>query len=573
MKGQIIFAIIIFYSFQPLFAQTGELNADEWASIISRSADRKNEGFYRIDSLLTLTDSSKTFIFLDQLGNKGSLNADHFEARFNCLKAHQLYNKNVGNLYKVKPSIKNLFAEAIQKAYESEDEYLIAFVSSHYGGLIYHLGEMELSVMYSVNGVELNEKLFGTDSYTNYQSLADLLYKIKEYKSSVMYSLKAIAAGEKDPKGVHESALMSSMNTAALGYHRQGIYDSAFSYYKMALQKAHKIKNAVWVGIISGNMGQIYYQLHQYDTANTLLQLDYRTSKAAGYYDNAANSLQWSARTDLAIGNKSSALAQVREAFQLLKQRPDVNYLRNALYTATQVFKESGMYDSAYYYTTLYSALNDSLERVASLSSVTISKARLNDEKSRYRIQSLQQEKRSQLLQRNILIGAIVLLSFLIFIVINRQRLKTRLKMEMMEKEISFAKEQLQTFTHSIIEKTTLIEKLEEQVKSRSASEDQQMIITELSRHTILTEDDWLKFRTLFEKIYPGFFSKLKEKATDITVAEQRMAALTRLHLTNSQMAAILGISGDSVRKNRLRLKQRLGLSPESNLDDVINEL
>ena len=74
------------------------------------------------------------------------------------------------------------------------------------------------------------------------------------------------------------------------------------------------------------------------------------------YYDNAANSLQWAARTNLAMGNKAAALAEVREAFQLLKLWPDANYLRNAYYTSTQIFREMGDYDSAFYYNNLWSS-------------------------------------------------------------------------------------------------------------------------------------------------------------------------------------------------------------------------
>ena len=74
----------------------------------------------------------------------------------------------------------------------------------------------------------------------------------------------------------------------------------------------------------------------------------------------------------------------------------------------------------------------------------------------------------------------------------------------------------------------------------------------------------------LFEKIYPGFFLKLKEKVTDITVAEQRMAALTRLRLTTKQMASILGISPDSVHKTRQRLRHRLNLDAEINIENFL---
>jgi hypothetical protein len=128
-------------------------------------------------------------------------------------------------------------------------------------------------------------------------------------------------------------------------------------------------------------------------------------------------------------------------------------------------------------------------------------------------------------------------------------------------------------FTENIVEKTSLIEKLEEQVKGNSISSEQQLLITEISKQTILTEEDWIKFKSLFEKIYPSFFQQLKERSADITVAEQRMAALTRLQLTSKQMAAMLGISVDSVHKTRQRLRQRLQLDADINLDEYISQV
>ena len=128
-------------------------------------------------------------------------------------------------------------------------------------------------------------------------------------------------------------------------------------------------------------------------------------------------------------------------------------------------------------------------------------------------------------------------------------------------------------FTQNIIEKSNLIEKLQQQVKDKEFNLGQQQLLQELTHQTILTEDDWEKFKMLFEKIYPGFFLKLKEKVTDITVAEQRMAALTRLHLTTKQMAALLGISPNSVNKTKQRLRQRFHLETDANIEEFITKL
>ena len=69
------------------------------------------------------------------------------------------------------------------------------------------------------------------------------------------------------------------------------------------------------------------------------------------------------------------------------------------------------------------------------------------------------------------------------------------------------------------------------------------------------------------------FFQKLKNNSPDITVAEQRMSALTRLQLTTRQMASMQGISTDSVHKTRQRLRQRLVVSNDTNLEEFLGKV
>ncbi|HKO80641.1 MAG TPA: tetratricopeptide repeat protein [Chitinophagaceae bacterium] len=569
----------------PCYAQP-ELDPGKWVKELADKDPKKNEAAKRLSEVLYHTDSAKIFQFLDEVAQKGKSKGYHFHARFNVIKAGVIYTKNAYyELYQERKSVNRdsirqqlvkLYSSAIDMAYRSEDDFLIAYASYSYASVIVMFGEVGLSVMYAKNGIDLYEKLSHPVLPQEYQFLAELLFKVREYDQCIYYAKKAVIAWQKSPNEFRPFTV-SCMNTVALGYHRQKMYDSAFIFYNKALQLAKQINNPVWVGIVSGNMGQILYMQGKYDSAYAWLKMDYQTSKDSGFYDNAANSLQWAARANLARGNKAEALSEVREAFQLLGVWPDASYLRNAYYTTTQVFREMGNYDSAFYYNNLYAAINDSLEKVVATSSLAISKARLNDEMSRYNIQTLNKEKKSQLLLRNILVAGLIVLFLIALLIVNRQRLKEKIKTEKseqeklrMEQEIASAKEQMKMFTDNIIEKTSLIEKLEAQAKDKAASSEQQIIISELSQQTILTEEDWLKFKTLFEKIYPGFFIKLKQKFHDITVAEQRMAALIRLNLTMRQMASMLGISTDSVRKTRQRLRQRLQLSADASLEDNV---
>jgi hypothetical protein len=565
-------------------AQSAELDAKKWAQELSKPGEDGNKSLRKIDSALLQIDSVRTFEFLYSLAHEGT-KGHYFQARFSCLLAHQIisqgfyHNKLTAATFSRKEEIKSMFAYAMDQAYTSEDDYLIAQVSSWYGNSMTHFGEIGLAVMYEMNGIDLSEKVSENIRPYDYQFLAEILYRVREYNSSIKYARKAADAW-RNSRTSDKTYIVSCINTMALGYHRQNEYDSALLYYNQALALAKEAGSSVWVGIVTGNMAQIYYAQKKYDTAYPVFINDYKTSKDSGYYDNAANSLQWAARTSLALGNKAAALKEVREAFELLRLWHDPSYLRNTYSTATQIFKEMGNYDSAFYYNNLYSSLNDSLEKVVSRSSTDIAKARLNDEASKYSIQTLNREKKAQLVLRNMIIAGIVLLFLSVLLIFNRRSLKTKMKMEkmeqeklLMEREAASAKDQLRMFTENVIEKTNLIEKLEMQAKGKEVTSEQHSIMSELAEKTILTEQDWYKFKSLFEKIYPGFFINLKDRFPDITVAEQRMAALTRLHLTTRQIASMLGISLDSVHKSRQRLRQRFQVGPETNLEELVANL
>ena len=577
----IILAVALIRSPINSYAQSTELDPQKWANELNKKGEGGNKGLERIDSALLQIDSTRTFEFLYSLANKGTKD-HHFQARFSCLLAHQIifqgfyHNKLTAAALSRKEEIKSMFAYAMDRAYTSEDDHLIAQVSSWYGNSMTHFGEIGLAVMYEMNGIDLSEKVSEHIRPYDYQYLAEILYRVREYNSSIKYARKAVDAWRNSGVG-DKTYIVSCLNTVALGYHRQDKYDSALFYYSQALELAKKAGSSVWTGIVTGNMAQIYYAQKKYESAYPIFLNDYKTSKDSGYYDNAANSLQWAARTNLALGNKPAALKQVREAFYLLRLWTDDSYLRNTYYTATQIFREMGNYDSAFYYNNLYASLNDSLERLVSRSTTDIAKAKLNDEASKYNIQTLNREKKAQVLLRNMIIVGIILLSLFVLLIFNRKSLKDKMKMEkmaqeklLMEQEVASAKDQLKLFTENVIEKTNLIEKLEMQVKGKEVTSEQHSIISELTQQTILTEQDWYKFRSLFEKIYPGFFIKLKDKFPDITVAEQRMAALTRLHLTTKQIASMLGISLDSVHKSRQRLRQRFQVGAETNLEELV---
>lgn len=542
--------------------------------------------FYKHINDLVKADNSTLDRFFLQLETAGEKSNDHFHARLYTLKALYVYYKKIVfqydgrrnplNLPELKNQFQSLFNEALEYAYQSEDERLVAVISWLYVSVAYLYNDKLICVMYGKNAIEIYERLQHPISPEQYQLLSEILFSVKEYQESIGYAKKAAILFERENRELGMFTI-SNINTIGLSYHRLELYDSAMYYYREALHMAHKCNSEVWKGIVSGNMAQVLYAQKKYDQAAPLFRLDYESSIAEHYFDNAGNSLQWLARTQLALGYKDSALQNIRVAFGLLKMWRDAGYQRNAYYTASEIFRSIGNFDSAFYYKEKWIVLNDSLEKAAAVASLEISKARLNDEQSRYKIQKLNREKKNQLLTRNLIIACIVLLGIAGFLYINKLRLnhlhKERLALQQKNAAEQQAREQLTALTQTLMERTALAEDLQAQVNRQSALEKKQDLLHTLSNLTILTEADWEKFKNLFEQLYPCFFVNLKERIPDISIAESRMAALSKLNFSTTQVASVLGISQNSVYKSRQRLRQRMGSVSETELLQVLVEM
>src|SRR5690606_8599640 len=79
-------------------------------------------------------------------------------------------------------------------------------------------------------------------------------------------------------------------------------------------------------------------------------------------------------------------------------------------------------------------------------------------------------------------------------------------------------------------------------------------------------DDDWQEFETIFQQVHSVFFLRLKELYPDLSPSEVRLCAMIRLNLHSKDMSAIMGISQDSLRIARYRLRKRLGLERGANL-------
>ncbi|HSI91338.1 MAG TPA: hypothetical protein VK927_09495, partial [Adhaeribacter sp.] len=245
-----------------------------------------------------------------------------------------------------------------------------------------------------------------------------------------------------------------------------------------------------------------------------------------------------------------------------------------------------GNYELAYRYSDSAHFVRDSLQTLRSNVMTTKAEQKIELERHRAQMQQLETEDKLQKLQRNGLLGGIILLTIIALLVINRQRLVHRQKQEKLEKEkntieseLELASRKLNDFTDHIREKNKLIEKFSAELKNHQDrfGEPEQRAHLEtrdkLLRSTILTDDQWEEFRQLFDKVHAGYLQRLREKLPVLSPAETRYFVLSKLKLTPKEMASMLGVRPDAIRLYRHRLRKKLAIEEDTVLEELVNNI
>jgi DNA-binding CsgD family transcriptional regulator len=133
----------------------------------------------------------------------------------------------------------------------------------------------------------------------------------------------------------------------------------------------------------------------------------------------------------------------------------------------------------------------------------------------------------------------------------------------------------LADLTRILLEKNALLINMEESMAAQNIANvpqaEQPDFESDLYNQQILTDSDWSSFKGYFEKAHPGYIQRLRTAFPTITNAEKRLFLLLKINLNTKEAATMLGISAESVKKTRTRLRKRLGLGEEAALEEFVH--
>jgi len=148
-----------------------------------------------------------------------------------------------------------------------------------------------------------------------------------------------------------------------------------------------------------------------------------------------------------------------------------------------------------------------------------------------------------------------------------------------LEGELQFKNKELATVTMHLVERSGILSGIKEELTAVI----KRLNIPDLSREfrsvfrmisdTEKSDDDWQRFALYFDEVHNNFLSMLKAKYPQLSSTDLKLCAFLRLNLSSKEIAQLMNISLKGVEVSRYRLRKKLGLATEINLNDFLGKV
>ncbi len=380
-------------------------------------------------------------------------------------------------------------------------------------------------------------------------------YNSKDSKDTKRLYLKSAAEGKDDPA----MTVQAYINIAS--YHiEKAEPDSAYHYIKLGRDQ---------LPLLKGN--------------NAMMEaiLDYHQARVA-----------------ILEGHYSEGIQMLAAVEKVLQRFPDQSVLANLYKTMWEAYKSAGNDTKAFEYLRLY---NSAVERqLTDLRNQKIPKAKAREAINRQKTEVERIKKESELarVRSYILLMALVILilSALGVVITMRHRVKmkrmenqslrSQLEQEMIIKRLNqenFARDiqqkdcQISSSVLLLSNKNDILHQIDDTVREFYAdgkvNAEFVKRINELVGNSLKGDDEWSRFKKHFDSVHPGFFTKLKEMAPELTENDLRLCAYIRIGMRAKEIASMLQVTSASVNTHRYRLRKKLGLDKDASLDNFVRDI
>lgn len=148
-------------------------------------------------------------------------------------------------------------------------------------------------------------------------------------------------------------------------------------------------------------------------------------------------------------------------------------------------------------------------------------------------------------------------------------------KRKFIEQELEFKKKEITAKALQLARKNEFLLSLEGELMELKSTVDTKAKmsserIRRMIQHDSNENEDWDQFAKEFSSIHQEFIDKLAAKHGSFTTNDLRLVSLMKMNLSSKDIASTLRISPDGIKKARYRLRKKMGIESQVDLQDYL---
>ncbi|MDT0608575.1 tetratricopeptide repeat protein [Croceitalea rosinachiae] len=473
-------------------------------------------------------------------------------------------------------SLKNLKKREVLK-----DSLGLAIEYNFVGGLYEYKGEGKKAYEYIFKALSIYDKidkpLRKADALNGLGSLEG---SYGEYEKSNEYTLQALEIYR-----AHDDKLYQAVTCNAVGQNYIDLkdYEEAKKYLKESIALSKEVKNSMLEGGASRNMGRAYAAEENYEDAIFWMEKAVKIHRETTRPVPVIRSLFYLGKAYNANGQYANGLETFNECMELAKVSANSpGFLFSIHRERAQSQEGLKNYPHALTEFKEYKRLSDTVFEQNKIKQIEELRTIYDTEKKEQQIvlqdkeiTVLEQKAEISSLQK-ILLGGLLVLSLFGFYGIRQKLKRNKLEKEKVDAELAFKKKELTTHALNLARKNEVLESLKQKAQELKENEESKKGYQQLIRtinFDLQDDNNWENFSRYFEEVHKDFNSNVKTKYPQVTSNELRLLALLKMNLSSKEIANILNISAEGIKKARYRLRKKLDITTEDSLQDLVLSL
>ncbi|SMD32077.1 Tetratricopeptide repeat-containing protein [Reichenbachiella faecimaris] len=466
-----------------------------------------------------------------------------------------------------------LAQEGLVIAKRMENQHMPAVYNNILGSAYWLRGDNENATIYYLEALRIGTENEDYRSIASSNSnLGNVYDAIGNYEKAIDHGRLAVAAAEAMQDTVRLASVYLNLGKSLA---ENQVLDTALFYFYKAIAFKQLIGDVDGEALLHNNVGSILLRMDSLDAAEIHLK------KANATFENERHFLVNDLYSNLGVlyakrGRFKLAHSYLDSAIRMSQTGDDKISLIHAYQEKRDISAAEGNYREAFdVFSKLYE-LDQSFRGEEVQKKVEVLQLKYEEEKNQKQIALLEKEKAEEqlFLFRTMITGVFVIISLLFMILILRLKVNnSKLKEKDLQNQLIQKKKELTSYALNFIQKNELMSDLTEKInelKKESLPDTNKGLskLNHLISDSFRIDQDWENFKLMFEEVHPDFFTLLKKQYAELSNAELKLSALLRLNMNLKESSRVLGISPESVKTARYRLRKKLKLEHDDNLVD-----